>query len=124
MEVVPLGDQLLIEAKLNPRDIAFIHPGQDATVKISAYDSSIYGALNAKVDRISPDTIVDDVDKRVNYYRVYVLTDYGFLESKDGKKHPVMPGMVATAEIRTGRKTVLAYLLKPLNKVGEALRER
>lgn len=124
MEVVPLGDRLLIEAKLSPRDIAFLHPGQDATVKISAYDPSIYGTLSAKVDRISPDTIVDDVDKHIDYYRVYILTDHGFLESKDGKRHPIMPGMVATTEIRTGRKTVLDYLLKPLNKAGEALRER
>lgn len=124
MEVVPLDDQLLVEARLSPRDIAFIHPGQEATVKITAYDSAIYGALSARVDRISPDTIIDDVDKRINYYRVYVLTDQGFLQSADGKRHPIMPGMVATAEIRTGRRTVMSYLLKPLNKAGEALRER
>ncbi|MDW9652896.1 HlyD family efflux transporter periplasmic adaptor subunit [Sinorhizobium meliloti] len=124
MEIVPLGDQLLIEARLSPRDIAFIHPDQEATVKITAYESSIYGTLPAKVERVSPDTIEDQVDKRIYYYRVYVLTEHSYLETKDGKRHPIMPGMVATTEIRTGRKTVLAYLLKPLNRAGEALRER
>lgn len=124
MEIVPLGDQLLIEVRLSPRDIAFIHPGQEATVKVTAYESSIYGTLPARVERISPDTIEDQVDKRIYYYRVYVLTDHAYLETKDGKHHPIMPGMVATAEIRTGRKTVLSYLLKPLNRAGEALRER
>ncbi len=124
MEIVPLGDQLLIEARLSPRDIAFIHPDQEATVKITAYESSIYGTLPAKVERVSPDTIEDQVDKRIYYYRVYVLTEHSYLETKDGKRHPIMPGMVATAEIRTGRKTVLSYLLKPLNRAGEALRER
>lgn len=124
MEIVPLGDQLLIEARLSPRDIAFIHAGQEATVKITAYESSVYGTLPAKVERISPDTIEDQADKRIFYYRVYVLTGHSYLETRDGKRHPIMPGMVATAEIRTGRKTVLSYLLKPLNKAGEALRER
>lgn len=124
MEIVPLGDKLLIEARLSPRDIAFIHPGQEATVKITAYESSIYGALPAAVERISPDTIEDQVDRRIYYYRVYVLTEHSYLETKDGRRHPIMPGMVATTEIRTGRKTVLSYLLKPLNRAGEALRER
>lgn len=124
MEVVPLGDQLLIEAKLSPRDIAFIHPGQAANVKITAYDSAIYGSLSGTVDRVSPDTIEDHVDKRIQYYRVYVLTDQSYLETRDGKQHPILPGMVATAEIRTGSNTVLNYLLKPLNRAGEALRER
>lgn len=124
MEIVPLGDQLLIEARLSPRDIAFIHPDQDATVKISAFDSSIYGTLPARVERISPDTIEDQVDRRIYYYRVYVLTEHAYLETRDGKRHPILPGMVATAEIRTGRRTVLDYLLKPLNRAAEALRER
>jgi len=124
MEIVPLGDQLLVEARISPRDIAFIHPGQEATVKISAYESSVYGTLPAKVDRISPDTIEDQVDRRIYYYRVYVLTDHAWLETKDGKRHPILPGMVATAEIRTGRRTVLEYLVKPFNRAAEALRER
>ncbi|WP_027781156.1 MULTISPECIES: HlyD family efflux transporter periplasmic adaptor subunit [Burkholderia] len=124
MEIVPLDDQLLIEARLSPRDIAFIHPGQEATVKITAFESSIYGSLPAKVERISPDTIEDQVDRRVYYYRVYVLTQHAYLETRDGKRHPILPGMVATAEIRTGRRTVFDYLVKPLNRAAEALRER
>lgn len=124
MEVVPLGDQLLIETRISPRDIAFIHPNQPAMVKISAYDSAIYGVLTGVVQRISPDTIEDEVDRRIYYYRIYVLTDNAFLETKDGKRHPILPGMMATTEIRTGRKSVLSYLLKPLNRAGEALRER
>ncbi|MBX3598229.1 MAG: HlyD family efflux transporter periplasmic adaptor subunit [Rhizobiaceae bacterium] len=124
MEIVPLGDQLLIEARLSPRDIAFIHPGQEANVKITAYDSAIYGSLSGKVDRVSPDTIEDPNDKKIQYYRVYVLTDQSYLQTKDGKHHPILPGMVATAEIRTGNNTVLNYLLKPLKRASEALRER
>ncbi|MCL2887089.1 MAG: HlyD family efflux transporter periplasmic adaptor subunit [Betaproteobacteria bacterium] len=124
MEIVPLGDQLLIETHINPRDIAFIRPGQEATVKISAYDSSVYGSLPATVERISPDTIEDPVDRRQHYYRVYVLTQYAYLETKNGKRHAIIPGMVASTEIRTGRKTVFDYLIKPLNRAREALRER
>lgn len=124
MEIVPLDDQLLVEARISPRDIAFIHPGQEATVKISAFDSAIYGALPATVAQISPDTIEDQVDRRIFYYRVQVLTQHAHLETKDGKRHPILPGMVATAEIRTGSRTVFEYLVKPLNRAAEALRER
>lgn len=124
MEIVPLDDQLLVEARLSPRDIAFIHPDQAATVKITAFEPSIYGTLDATVQNISPDTIEDQVDKRLYYYRVYLLTKHAYLETKDGKRHAIMPGMVATAEIRTGQKTVLDYLIKPLNRAAEALRER
>ena len=124
MKIVPLDDQLRVETRINPRDIAFIHPGQEATVKITAYDSAIYGSLKAKVDRISPDTIEDEIDRRIVYYRVYVLTDNAYLETKDGKRHPIMPGMVTTTEIKTGNKTVFQYLIKPFNRAREALRER
>ncbi|MDR2215293.1 MAG: HlyD family efflux transporter periplasmic adaptor subunit [Nevskiaceae bacterium] len=124
MEIVPLGDQLLVEARVSPRDIAFIRPGQEANVKITAYDSSIYGSLPAKVETVSPDSQIDEVDRRSTYYRVQVRTEKAYLETADGKQHSIMPGMVASTEIRTGRKTVLAYLLKPLNRAGEALRER
>jgi len=124
MEIVPIEDRLLIETRISPRDIAFIHPGQEANVKITAYDSGVYGSIPAKVEYISPDSIEDNVDRRLYYYRAYVLTDKNYLETKDGKKHPIMPGMVATAEIRTGQKTVFSYLMKPLNRAGEALRER
>jgi len=124
MEIVPTEDQLLIEVKLNPRDIAFLHPGLEANVKITAYDSGVYGSLKATLQSISADTIADDTDRRMFYYRAYVLTEHNYLETKDGRQHPIMPGMVATAEIRTGQKTVFDYLIKPLNRAGEALRER
>ncbi|MDR0781948.1 MAG: HlyD family efflux transporter periplasmic adaptor subunit [Pseudomonadales bacterium] len=124
MEIVPLGDQLLVEAKINPRDIAFIHAGQEAMVKITAYDSSIYGTLPGVVELISPDSMIDEVDRRTTYYRVQVRTNKAYLETANGVQHPIMPGMVASAEIRTGSKTVLGYLMKPLNRAAEALRER
>lgn len=124
MEIVPLEDELLIEARISPRDIAFIRPGQPATVKITAYDPSIYGTLDGTVDRISPDTLQDEVNRDQVYYRVYVRTRHSSLRTKDGREHAIMPGMVATVEIRTGRKTVLQYLLKPINKAKEAMRER
>jgi len=124
MEIVPTEDQLLIEVRINPRDIAFLHPGLEANVKITAYDSGVYGSLKATLQSISADTIADDTDRRLFYYRAYVLTEHNYLETKDGRQHPIMPGMVATAEIRTGQKTVFDYLVKPLNRAGEALRER
>jgi adhesin transport system membrane fusion protein len=124
MEIVPIEDTLLIEARLSPRDIAFIRPGLPATVKITAYDPSIYGTLEAVVDRISPDTLQDEVHRDQVYYRVYLHTRSSTLRTKDGKEHAIMPGMVATVDIRTGSKTILDYLLKPVNKAKEALRER
>jgi adhesin transport system membrane fusion protein len=124
MEIVPLDDRLLVEARISPRDIAFIRPGQEATVKITAYDSSIYGTLPAAVETVSPDSQIDEVDRRTTYYKVLVRTDKAYLKTADGILHPIMPGMVATAEIRTGQKTVMQYLLKPLAKAAEALRER
>lgn len=124
MEIVPVEEQLVIEARINPRDIAFIRPGIQALVKLTAYDYSIYGGLRGAVERISPDTLIDEVDKRVIYYRVYVKTDRSFLKTSDDREHPIMPGMIATVEFKTGSKTVFSYLVKPLNKVGEAMRER
>lgn len=124
MEIVPIEEQLVVEARVNPRDIAFIRPGMVAAVKLTAYDYSIYGGLWGKVERISPDTLVDEIDKRIIYYRVYVKTDNSSLKTPDGIEHPIIPGMVASVEFRTGTKTVLQYLVKPLNKMGEALRER
>lgn len=124
MEIVPLEKQLLIEAQISPRDIAFIRPGQAATVKITAYDPSIYGSLSGTVDRISPDTLQDEVHRDQVYYRVYVRTNRASLRAKNGRDYAIMPGMVATVEIRTGRKTVLQYLMKPINKAREAMRER
>lgn len=124
MELIPLDDQLLIEARISPRDIAFIHPGQQAVVKVTAYDYSIYGGLDGKVTVISPDTIQDDVKRDVYYYRVYLRTETDTLIGKNGQAHPIVPGMIASVDIRTGERTVAAYLLKPFNKAREALRER
>ncbi|MEQ9887089.1 HlyD family type I secretion periplasmic adaptor subunit [Pectobacterium zantedeschiae] len=124
MEIVPLEDQLLIETRINPRDIAYIRPGLPATVKITAYDSSIYGNLTGEVESVSPDTLQDEVRRDQFYYRVYVRTTQAELTNKVGEKFPIVPGMVASVEIRTGQKSVLDYLIKPLNKVNEALRER
>ncbi|MDR2262441.1 MAG: HlyD family type I secretion periplasmic adaptor subunit [Enterobacter asburiae] len=124
MSLVPLDDQMLIEAKISPRDVAFIHPGQKALVKITAYDYSIYGGLEGEVTMISPDTLQDEVKRDVYYYRVYIRTDSNHLTNKQGKDFPVFPGMIATVDIKTGSKTIMDYLLKPLNKAKEALRER
>ncbi|WP_434771572.1 HlyD family efflux transporter periplasmic adaptor subunit [Pseudomonas entomophila] len=124
MQIVPQDDKLLIEARINPRDIAFIHPDQTAKVKITAYDYSIYGSLDGKVVTISPDTIQDEVKPEVYYYRVYIQTESDVLRNKAGTAFSIVPGMVATVDIRTGEKTVLDYLIKPLNRAREALRER
>lgn len=124
MEIVPLEDQLLVETRINPRDIAYIRPGLPATVKVTAYDSSIYGDLTGKVEVVSPDTLQDEVKRDQFYYRVYVRTSKAELHNKRGKSFPILPGMVANVEIKTGQKSVMDYLIKPLNKVNEALRER
>ena len=124
MTIVPLDEQLLIEARISPRDSAFIRPNQQALVKITAYDYAIYGGLHGKVTVISPDTIRDEVKQDQFYYRVYIRTDSDKLRNKQGKTFAITPGMVATVDIRTGQKTVLDYLIKPFNKAREALRER
>lgn len=124
MNIVPMNDRLLIEARLSPRDIAFIHPGQRAVVKISAYDYAIYGGLNGVVESISPDTIQDEVKPEVYYYRVFIRTDNDYVQNKAGKRFAISPGMVSTVDIKTGEKTVMDYLIKPFNKAKEAMRER
>lgn len=124
MTIIPLDDQLLIEVRIAPRDIAFIHPGQKATVKITAYDYSIYGGLEGVVTTISPDTIRDEVQRDVYYYRAFVRTTSSALTDRRGKKLAIVPGMIAEVDIHTGQKSVLQYLLKPLNRASEALRER
>ncbi|AOF19673.1 hypothetical protein BED35_15235 [Yersinia enterocolitica] len=121
MEIVPIEEQLLIETRINPRDIAYIRPGLPATLKITAYDSSIYSNPTGVVETVSPDTLQNEVKRDQLYYRIYVRTN---LTNKAGKLFPILPGMVASVEIKTGQKTVLDYLIKPLNKVKESLRER
>ncbi|WP_313758743.1 HlyD family type I secretion periplasmic adaptor subunit [Atlantibacter hermannii] len=124
LTLVPMNDDMLIEARISPRDVAFIHPGQPALVKITAYDYAIYGGLPGEVTMISPDSIQDDVKRDIYYYRVYIRTKSNYLENKQKQRFPIFPGMVATVDIKTGSRTVLDYLIKPLNKVNEALRER
>ena len=119
VEIVPLDDNLVLEAKVAPRDIAFIRPDQAATVKFTAYDFSIYGGLEAKVENISPDTIVDERGNA--FYLVRVRTT----QPNFSAKMPIIPGMTAEVDILTGNKTVMSYLLKPLLKgKAYALSER
>src|SRR3546814_84390 len=124
MTIVPLDSQLLVEARISPLDIAFIHPNQEALIKVTAYDYAIYGGLKGRVVTISPDTVRDEVRPEVVYYPVYVRTDSDALVNKAGKRFPIVPGMVTTTDIRTGSKSVWDYLTKPFNKAREALRER
>ncbi len=123
MEIVPIEDSLRVEARIRPADIAFIHPNQHAVVKLTAYDFSIYGGLDGNVELISADSVYDE-QLRENFYLVTVKTLENRL--KVGKEDlPIIPGMVASVDILTGKKSVLDYLLKPINKArAEALRER
>ena len=124
VEIVPLEDTLLVKAKVRPADVAFLHPGQPAMVKITAYDFSIYGGLKAQVEDISADTIKDDTPNGGTFFRVTLRTEKNSL-GKGDKPLPIIPGMTASAEILTGQKSVLDYLLKPLLKArDEALHER
>jgi adhesin transport system membrane fusion protein len=120
VEIVPLDDALVLEAKIQPRDIAFIHPGQAATVKFSAYDFAIYGGMEAVVENISPDTVTNERGDQT-YYVVRVRTTQPQLNDK----MPILPGMTAEVDVLTGQKTVMSYLLKPVLRAHErALSER
>lgn len=121
--IVPTSETLLVEARVSPRDVAFIRPDQKALIKVSAYDFSVFGGLDGKVQTITADSLVDQ-NTGEPYYQVRVSTDRSALE-RDGKSYSIIPGMISTVEIITGRKTILSYLLKPINKArDEALRER
>ena len=127
MEIVPLDDTLLVEGRIRPQDIAFIRPDHEAVVKLSAYDSSVYGSLHGKVERISADTITDEKgdknERGETFYRVMVRTEKNHLGT-DEHPLPIIPGMVATVEILTGHKSVLDYLVKPARTLrDEAFRE-
>ena len=132
MTIVPLDDKLLVEAYINPRDVAFIRPGLPAVVKISAYDYAIYGGLDGKVTLMSPDTLSNQnratdqlkLDQNQVYYRMLVQTEGNTLRDKNGKELPIIPGMVATVDVKTGEKTVFQYLIKPITRLKQALRER
>ena len=119
VEIVPLDDTLLIEARVKPSDIGFLHIGQHAIVKFTAYDFSIYGGLNGKIEYIGADTIIDDNNNRnISYYKINVRTSKNYL---GGNKESLslIPGMAANVDIKTGKKTILQYLLKPVLKAKD-----
>ena len=123
MEVIPMGDKLLVETRVRPSDIAFIKVGDKALVKVTAYDFSTYGGLDGRVVQVSADSIYDEVEREA-YFNVIVETDKSYLESA-GRKLPITPGMMTDTQIITGRKSILSYLLKPVLKArSEAMRER
>jgi adhesin transport system membrane fusion protein len=123
MEVVPVGEKLLVETRIRPSDIAFIKVGDKALVKVSAYDFSIYGGLEGKVVQVSADSIYDEASKEA-FFNVIVETDRSYLMSQ-GRRLPITPGMMCDTQIITGRKSILSYLLKPVLKArSDALRER
>ena len=134
MLIVPTEDTLVVEAYVRPADVAFLHPGQKAVVKISAYDYAIYGGLDGVVENISPDTLRDErrggaaatdvPNEESSFYRVLVRTNQTSLRTPAGQELPIIPGMTASVEMLSGTKTVMQYLLKPVNRAAEAMRER
>ncbi len=123
MEVVPVGEKLLVETRVKPSDIAFIKVGDKALIKVTAYDFSTYGGLDGRVVQVSADSIYDEVEREA-YFTVIVETDKSFLGT-GARRLPITPGMITDTQIITGRKSILNYLLKPFYKAkGEAMRER
>ena len=123
MEVVPMGEKLLVETRVKPSDIAFIKVGDKALVKVTAYDFSTYGGLDGRVVQVSADSIYDEVEREA-YFTVIVETNRSYLNA-GARRLPITPGMITDTDIITGRKSILSYLLKPLSKArSEALRER
>ncbi len=126
MQIIPLDDELYIEARVAPRDIAAVMPGQAATVKLSAWDYTIWGTLPATVSFVSADTFIDERSRAADgdpRYKVTLRVDLSRLTDRQ-QRMEIRPGMQATVELQTGEKTVLTYLLKPLYKSSEALSER
>lgn len=131
MEIVPVDENLLIEAYISPRDVAYVHPGMDAVVKLTAYDYAIYGGLDGIVTLLSPGALRDEkrpndlnLDPNEAYYRVLVKTGKSRLTDKDGKTLPIIPGMIASVDIKTGEKTIFQYLIKPITRMKQSLQER
>lgn len=126
MQIVPIEDELIVEAKIAPADIAFIKPGLKATIKVDAYDYSIYGALEGEVSYISADTLTEVVQgTERSYYRVQVKTNGLGLRTRGQMRIAIQPGMTATVEVKTGEKSVLEYLIKPITKtLSESMSER
>lgn len=126
MEIVPISSRVLIEARVKPADIGFVRIGQKAEMKLAAYDTSIYGALQGKIEYISPDALGDPergAASDATYYRVMIRSDRGSLKEK-GKALPLLPGMTGSLEVRTGERSVLSFILRPMMKSKEAFRER
>ncbi len=122
-EIVPAGDALVVEADVRPADIAFVHPGQSATVKLTAYDSSVYGALHGRVDRISPDAIINERTGE-SHFQVRIVTSANSLKAPDGMMLPIGAGMVAEVNLIGHKRSILSYLLSPVTKLSEnAFRE-
>ncbi len=125
LEIAPMGGRVLVEARVKPRDIGFVGVGQKAEVKLSGYDVNIYGGLSGRVDYISPDAAGEsEKSAEAGYYRVLVVSERNTLKKLKGKQLPLIPGMAATVDIRTGERSVLSYLVRPMLKSQEALRER
>ncbi len=127
LDIVPVDAKLLFEARLDPKDVSHVSIGLPVSIKLSAYDSSIYGELNGKVELISPDTFREDArpveGQPANYYRVMIAAEVD-PENPKQKEMQIIPGMQAQTQIKTGQKTIMQYLLKPLTKAREAFRER
>lgn len=124
LEIVPVEESLFIETRIRPTDIAFLRPGLKATVKLTAYDSGIYGWLDAELIQISPDTLRDDIKRDEIFYRAVVKTNTSTLKTPKGDLLPIIPGMQAQVDIKTGQKSVLSYIFKPIFRIREAFRER
>jgi adhesin transport system membrane fusion protein len=123
MQVIPIGEKLLIEARISPKDIAFIKVGDRANVKVTAYDFSTYGGLTGRVEQVSADSIYDDAERQA-YYTVLVETEQSYI-SRGAQRLPIVPGMICDVEIITGRKSVLSYLINPITRgLESSLRER
>ncbi|MBL8278173.1 MAG: HlyD family type I secretion periplasmic adaptor subunit [Pelomonas sp.] len=123
LEIAPIGPKVLVEARIKPKDIGFVRLGQTAEVKLAGYDFNTYGGLEGKVTYISPDAVTEGDKTGEGHYRVIVTAERNNLKYK-GEKLPVIPGMTSVVEIKTGERSVLSYLLRPMMKSQEALRER
>ena len=124
VEILPMGEDLRIEGRVDPRDIGFVYVGMPASIKLTAFDFSIYGMLKGEIVHVGADTVIDEQARdAIPYYKVFVQVESTSLEGPDGPVE-IRPGMLAQVELQSGEKTVLEYLLKPLFKTTEAFTER
>jgi adhesin transport system membrane fusion protein len=124
VEILPMGEDLRIEGRIDPRDIGFVYAGMPASIKLTAFDFSVYGVMKGEVVHVGADTVIDEQARdAAPYYEVFVQVESTFLEGPDGLVE-IRPGMLAQVELQSGEKTVLEYLLKPLFKTTEAFTER